>query len=130
MEFESTEFFVYLRFSVMYWTLPGAAACPFVSHVEWQPQSAAACAGAFVGLLALVGVLSCALKSFVSVVDGLDRHVLAGSLFSGTGEQASGRVDLPGKDIQQQAAAVSSKIDILRLATSGSVRVFAGTVFR
>ena len=35
--------------------------------------------------------------------DGLDRQVLAGSLFSGTGEQASGRVDVPGKDIQLQA---------------------------
>ena len=44
-------------------------------------------------------------KSCFSVVEGLDRHVLAGSLFSGTGEQASGRVDVPGKDIQQQAAA-------------------------
>ena len=63
-----------------------------------QPQFAAACTGAFVGLLALVGVLSYAFE-------GLDRHVLAGSLFSGTGEQASGRVDVPGKDNQQQAAA-------------------------
>ena len=106
MEFENTHFFVYLRFSVMYWTLPGAAACPFVSSVEWQPHSAAACACAFVGLLALVGVLSCALKSCFSVVEGLDRHVLAGGLFSG-GEQASGRVDIPGKDIQQQAAAAN-----------------------
>ena len=50
------------------------------------------------GLLAFVGVLSCA-------YEGLNRHVLAGSLFSGSGEQASGRVDVTGKDIQQQAAA-------------------------
>ena len=35
----------------------------------------------------------------------LDRHVLAGSLFWGTGEQATGRVDVPSKDNQQQAAA-------------------------
>ena len=58
-------------------------------------------------LLALVRVLSCGLKSCFSVVEGLDWHVLAGSLFSGTGEQASGRVDVFGKDIQQQAAAAN-----------------------
>ena len=52
------------------------------------------------GFLAQMGVL--ALESRFSVVEGLDRHVLAGSLFSGTGEQASGRVDVPGKDIQQR----------------------------
>ena len=54
-------------------------------------------------------------QDFVFALDGLialesdrmDRQVLAGSLFSGTGEQASGRVDVPGKDIQQQAAAAS-----------------------
>ena len=61
----------------------------------------AASAGRF---LALEGVL--ALESRFSVIEGeLDRHVLAGSLFSGTGEQASGRVDVPGKDNQQHAAA-------------------------
>ena len=42
-----------------------------------------------------------------SVVEGLDRHVFAGSLFSGIEEQASGRVDVSGKDIQQQAAAAN-----------------------
>ena len=42
--------------------------------------------------------------------EGLNRHVLAGSLFSGTGEQASGRVDVPGKDIQQQAASAKDFI--------------------
>ena len=36
-----------------------------------------------------------ALVSRFSVIEGLNRHVLAGSLFSGTGEQASGRVDVP-----------------------------------
>ena len=68
-----------------------------------QLQCAAAGTGAFVGLLALVGVLSYAFE-------GLNRHVLAGSLFSGTGEQASGRVDVPGKDKQQQAAAAKDFI--------------------
>ena len=52
------------------------------------------------GLFAIVGVLSYAFE-------GLNRHVLAGSLFSGTGEQACGRVDVPGKDKQQQAAAAN-----------------------
>ena len=105
---------------VMY-GIQAAAACPVVAcagplalNVGWQPQSAAACAGmprALVGLLASVGVLdmawhfSCALGSCFSFVEGLDRHVLARSLSSGTGEQAPGRVDVPGKDIQQQAAA-------------------------
>ena len=56
-------------------------------------------------VFALEGVL--ALVSRFSVIEGLNRHVLAGSLFSGTGEQASGRVDVPGKDIQQQAAAAN-----------------------
>ena len=37
-------------------------------------------------------------------------HVLAGSLFSGIGEQASGWGDVPGKDIQQQAAAANETI--------------------
>ena len=36
-----------------------------------------------------------ALVSRFSVIEGLNRHVLAGSLFSGTGEQASGRVGRP-----------------------------------
>ena len=55
------------------------------------------------GFLALEGVL--ALESRFSLIEGLDRQVLARSLFSGTGEQASRRVDVPGKDNQQQAAA-------------------------
>ena len=46
-------------------------------------------------VFALEGVL--APVSRFSVIEGLNRHVLAGSLFSGTGEQASGRVDVPGK---------------------------------
>ena len=49
------------------------------------------------------GVL--ALESRFSVMEGLDKQVLAGSLFSGTAERASGRVDVPGKDNQQHAAA-------------------------
>ena len=53
---------------------------------------AAVFSGAFVGFLALVVLLSYAFER-------LDRHVL------GYGEQASGRVDVPGKDKQQQAAA-------------------------
>ena len=71
----------------------------FCGHVLGirQPHFAAAFSGAFVGFLAIVGLLSYAFE-------GLDRHVLAGSLFSGTGEQASRRVDVPGKDKQQQAA--------------------------
>ena len=48
--------------------------------------------------------------SDVEAVEGLNRHVLAGSLFSGVGEQASGRVNIPGKDIQQQAAAANETI--------------------
>ena len=63
-----------------------------------QPHCAGAFSGAFVGFLAIVGLLSYAFEV-------LERHVLAGSLFSGTGEQPSGRVDVPGKDKQQQAAA-------------------------
>ena len=54
------------------------------------------------GLFALDGMV--ALESCFSIIEGLDRQVLAGGLFSGTGEQASGRVDVPGKDIPQQAA--------------------------
>ena len=42
-----------------------------------------------------VGVLSYAFE-------GLDRHVLAGSLFSGTGEQATGRVDVPARTISSK----------------------------
>ena len=49
-------------------------------------------------------------SSDVEADEGLNRHVLAGSLFSGTGEQASGRVDVPGKDFQQQAAAANETI--------------------
>ena len=51
-----------------------------------------------------------ALESRFSVIERLDRQVLAGSLFSGTGEQASGRVDVPGKDNQQHAAAAIETI--------------------
>ena len=87
---------------VMYGIQAAAAACPFVAcagprelFVGWQPQSAARTLRAQIGLLAFVGVLhmawhfSCALVFHFSVIEGLDRHVLAGSLFSGTGEQAS-----------------------------------------
>ena len=49
-------------------------------------------------------------SSNVGTDEGLNRHVLAGSLFSGTGEQASGRVDVTGKDKQQQAAAAKDVI--------------------
>ena len=88
---------------VMYGIQAAAAACPFVAYagpleliVGWQPQSAADMLRALVGMLALAGVLymawhfSCALECRFSVIEGLDRHVLAGSLFSGTGEQADG----------------------------------------
>ena len=51
-----------------------------------------------------------ALESRFSVIEGLDRQVLAGSLFSGTGEKASGRVDVTGKDNQQHAAAAIETI--------------------
>ena len=51
--------------------------------------------------------------------DGMDRPVLAGSLFSGTGEQASGRVDVPGKDTQQQAAAANMVSGLCLEATKG-----------
>ena len=51
-------------------------------------------------LFAIVGVLSYAFE-------WLNRHVLAGSLISGAGEQASRRVDVLGKDKQQQAAAAN-----------------------
>ena len=105
---------------VMYEIQAAAAACPFVAcggplelFVGWQPQSAARTLRAMVGLLASVGALyvswhfSCAPVFHFSVIEGLDRHVLAGSLFSGTGERATGRVDVPGKDIQLQAAAAN-----------------------
>ena len=49
-------------------------------------------------------------SSDVGTDEGLNRHVFAGSLFSGTGEQASGRVDVPGKDNQQHAAAANETI--------------------
>ena len=49
-------------------------------------------------------------SSDVGTEEGLNRHVLAGSMFSGTGEQASRRVDVPGKDKQQQAAAAKDFI--------------------
>ena len=78
-----------------------------------QPQVAAAYTGAFVGLLALVGVLSYAFE-------GLNRHVLVGSLVLGTGEQASGRVDVPGKDIQQQAAAANEFISFFVKSLGGA----------
>ena len=69
------------------------------------------------GVFALDGVI--APESRFSVIEGLDRQVLAGSLFSGTGEQASGRVDVPGKDIQQQAAAASMVSGSCLEATKG-----------
>ena len=50
---------------------------------------------------------------------GMDRQVLAGSLFSGIGEQASGRVDVTGKDTQQQAAAASMVSGLCLEATKG-----------
>ena len=82
--------------------------CSFAAAVtagfgQWVASAAAGMQQALVGFLASVGVL--ALESPFFVVEGLDRHVLAGSLFSGTGEQAPGQVDVPGKDIQQTAAA-------------------------
>ena len=49
-------------------------------------------------------------SSDVGTDEGLNRHVLTGSLFSGTGDQASGRVDVPGKDNQQHAAAAIGPI--------------------
>ena len=61
-----------------------------------------------------------ALDGFLALEsDGMDRQVLAGSLFLGTGEQASGRVDVPGKDIQQQAAAASMGSGLCLEATKG-----------
>ena len=61
-----------------------------------------------------------ALDGFIALEsDGMDRHVLAGSLFLGTGEQASGRVDVPSKDIQQQAAAARMGSGLYREATKG-----------
>ena len=51
--------------------------------------------------------------------DGMNRQVLAGSLFLGTGEQASGRVDVPGKDRLQQAAAASMGSGLCLEATKG-----------
>ena len=51
--------------------------------------------------------------------DGMDRQVLTGGLFSGIGEQASGRVDVPGKDTQQQAAAASIVSGLCLEATKG-----------
>ena len=60
------------------------------------------------------------LDGFIALeFDGMDRQVLAGSLFSGTGEQASGRVDVPGKDTQQQAAAASMVSGLCLEATKG-----------
>ena len=51
--------------------------------------------------------------------DGMNRQVLAGGLFSGTGEQASGRADVSTKDIQQQAAAASMVSGLCLEATKG-----------
>ena len=67
-----------------------------------------------------------ALVSRFSVIEGLNRHVLAGSLFSGTGEQASGRVDVPGKDIQQRAAAAKDFICFFVNPTKRALRSFKG----
>ena len=61
-----------------------------------------------------------ALDGFLALEsDGMDRHVLAGRLFLGTGEQASGRVDVPGKDNQQHAAAASMGSGLCLEATRG-----------
>ena len=61
-----------------------------------------------------------ALDGFLALEsDGMDRHVLAGRLFLGTGEQASGRVDVPGKDTQQHAAAASMGSGLCLQATNG-----------
>ena len=60
------------------------------------------------------------LDGFIALeFDGMDRQVLAGSLFLGTGEQASGRVDVPGKDNQQHAAAASMGSGLCLEATRG-----------
>ena len=71
--------------------------CRFVAAVtagsgHWVASAAARTQTALDGFLALVGVL--ALESRFSVVEGMNRHVLAGSLFSGTwgtGVRTSGR---------------------------------------
>ena len=73
----------------------------------------------FSSVFALEGVR--ALVSRFSVIEGLNRHVLAGSLFSGTGAQASGRVDVPGKDKQQQAAAAKDSICFFIKSLGGAV---------
>ena len=57
----------------------GAAALEYLGLKVTSGHSGAAWQ-ALIGFLALVGVL--ALESRFSVVEGLDRHVLAGSLFS------------------------------------------------
>ena len=75
---------------------------------QWVTSAAAGMQQALDGFFALEDVL--ALESRFSVIEGLDRQVLAGSLFSGTGEQASGRVDVPSKDNQQHAAAAIETI--------------------
>ena len=84
---------------------------------QWVASAAAGMQQALDGLVALVSVI--ALETRFSVIEGLDRHVLAGSLFLGTGEQASGRVDVPGKDILQQAAAASMGSGLCLEATKG-----------
>ena len=75
---------------------------------QWVASAATDMQQALDGLFALEVVL--ALEPRFSVIEGLDRQVLAGSLFSGTGEQASGRVDVPGKDNHQHAAAAIETI--------------------
>ena len=90
--------------------------CRRPSHLagHFPSRGAAACAGmlrAFVGLVAFLSVLdiswhfSCASEFCFPFVEGSDRHIVARSLCSGIGEQAPRRMDVPGKGIQQQAAA-------------------------
>ena len=62
---------------------------------QWVAFAAAGMQQALEGLVALVSVI--VLEICFSVTEGLDRHVLAGCLFLGTGEQASGRVDVPAR---------------------------------
>ena len=97
---------------VLLYCICSSAAAVTTGFGQWVASAAAGMQRALVGFFTLDDVL--ALESRFSVIQGLDRQVLAGGLFSGTGEQASGRVDVPSKDNQQHAAAAIETVCFCR----------------
>ena len=94
----------------------GRGLARLLQGLSWAPQMLLPSSSHFGEHLFFGGILTLGLDKHAAAallnheVDDTHDLVHSGSLFSGTGEQASGRVDVPGKDIQQQAAAAKDSI--------------------